>query len=125
MLALFRRKRPSRSAGTAAFKMPKGWSMPKTTPELLATPPRQRLIEQVWQRTSLSREQFAALYRAPIERYAALVQDFPASEAHHHAYPGGMLDHTLDVVAYALKLRQSHLLPAAAPPETQAFQAEA
>jgi hypothetical protein len=36
-----------------------------------------------------------------------------------------MLDHTLDVVAYALKLRQSHLLPIAAPPETQSFQAEA
>lgn len=99
--------------------------MPKTAAALLAAPRRQRLLEQIWQRTSLSREQFAALYRAPIERYAMLVQDFPASEAHHHAYPGGMLDHTLDVVAYALKLRQSHLLPIAAAPETQAFEAEA
>lgn len=99
--------------------------MPKAAAALLATPRRKRLIEHIWQRTSLSREQFSTLYRAPIERYAALVQDFPASEGHHHAYAGGMLDHTLDVVAFALKLRQSHLLPAAAPPETQAFQAEA
>jgi integrating conjugative element relaxase (TIGR03760 family) len=126
MLALFRRKRADPSAATAAPpKTPKGWSIPKTAAALLATRPRQRLIEQIWQRTSLSREQFAALYRSPIERYAALVQDFPASQAHHHAYSGGMLDHTLDVVAYAMKLRQSHLLPVAAPPETQAFQAEA
>ncbi len=36
-----------------------------------------------------------------------------------------MLDHGLEIVAYALKLRQSHLLPAGAPPEEQAQQAEA
>jgi integrating conjugative element relaxase (TIGR03760 family) len=73
----------------------------------------------------LSRSQFATLYRTPLERYAALVQQLPASESHHHAYPGGMLDHGLEIVAYALKLRQSHLLPVGAPPEAQAAQAEA
>lgn len=36
-----------------------------------------------------------------------------------------MLDHGLEVVAYALKLRQSHLLPAGVTPEDQAAQAEA
>jgi hypothetical protein len=36
-----------------------------------------------------------------------------------------MLDHGLEIVAYALKLRQSHLLPAGATPEAQAAQAEA
>ncbi len=92
---------------------------------LLATPRRQRLLEHIWQRTSLSRAQFGALYRRPLERYAELVQQFPASESHHHAYPGGMLDHGLEIVAYALKLRQSHLLPAGATPEAQAAQAEA
>ncbi|NQB78213.1 MobH family relaxase, partial [Pseudomonas aeruginosa] len=53
------------------------------------------------------------------------VQQFPASENHHHAYPGGMLDHGLEIVAYALKLRQSYLLPAGVTPEAQAAQAEA
>lgn len=47
----------------------------------------------------------------PLERYAELVQHFPASESYHHAYPGGMLDHGLEIVAYALKLRQSHPQP--------------
>jgi integrating conjugative element relaxase (TIGR03760 family) len=125
MFELFQRKTPIPFAATAAREIANGWSMPKSAAALLAAPRRQRLLEQIWQRTSLSRGQFTALYRLPIERYAVLVQDFPASDAHHHAYPGGMLDHTLDVVAYALKLRQSHLLPVAAPPETQAFQAEA
>jgi integrating conjugative element relaxase (TIGR03760 family) len=98
---------------------------PESAASLLATPRRQKLMEHIWQRTSLSRQQFATLYRAPLERYAELVQAFPASEAHHHAYPGGMLDHGLEIVAYALKLRQSHLLPIGASPEDQAAQAEA
>ncbi|VFR58013.1 Pyruvate/2-oxoglutarate dehydrogenase complex, dihydrolipoamide acyltransferase (E2) component, and related enzymes [plant metagenome] len=91
----------------------------------MATPRRQKLLEHIWQRTSLSRRQFATLYRVPLERYAELVQQFPASESHHHAYPGGMLDHGLEIVAYALKLRQSHLLPIGASPEDQAAQSEA
>src|SRR3546814_3013988 len=85
---------------------------PESAASLLATPRRQKLLEHIWQRTSLSRRQFATLYLAPLERYAELVQQFPASENHHHAYPGGMLDHGLEIVAYALKLRQSYLLPA-------------
>ena len=97
---------------------PKG-CCPEPAASLLATPRRQKLLEHIWQRTSLSRKQFATLYRAPLEHYAELVQQFPASESHHHAYHGGMLDHGLEIVAYALKLRQSHLLPAGAPPKTR------
>lgn len=102
-----------------------GWTAQQSASELLAPARRQRLLEHIWQRTSLSRQQFDQLYLAPIRRYAEFVQLFPASESHHHAYPGGMLDHGLEIVAYALKLRQSHLLPAGATPEAQAAQAEA
>ena len=128
MLSLFQRKRTPPLAGpapTPATAPPQGLPRPASAASLLATPRRQRLLEHIWQRTSLSRRQFASLYLAPLERYADLVQQFPASESHHHAYPGGMLDHGLEIVAYALKLRQSHLLPAGAPPEVQAAQAEA
>jgi hypothetical protein len=79
----------------------------------------------IWQRTSLSRAQFASLYRGPLERFAELVQQFPAPEYHHHSCPGGMLDHGLEIVVYALRLRQSRLLPIGAPPENQAAQSEA
>lgn len=105
--------------------MPQGLMRPESAASLLETPRRRKLLEHIWQRTSLSRKQFATLYLAPLERYAELVQQFPASESHHHAYPGGMLDHGLEIVAYALKLRQSHLLPAGVTPEAQAAQAEA
>ncbi|KTT25425.1 MobH family relaxase [Pseudomonas rhizoryzae] len=102
-----------------------GFTQPSLGRDLLALPRRQKLIENIWQRTSLSREQFASLYRVPLERYADLVQQLPASENHHHAYPGGLLDHGLEIVAYALKIRQNYLLPIGAPPESQAAQAEA
>ncbi|EPZ16346.1 integrating conjugative element relaxase [Thauera terpenica 58Eu] len=128
MLSLFQRKRVPPAAGTpptSAIETPKGSMRPESAASLLATPRRQKLLEHIWQRTSLSRRQFATLYLAPLERYAELVQQFPASENHHHAYPGGMLDHGLEIVAYALKLRQSYLLPAGVTPEAQAAQAEA
>lgn len=112
MLSLFQRKRVPPTTGTpptSAIEAPKGSMRPESAASLLATP----------------RRQFATLYLAPLERYAELVQQFPASENHHHAYPGGMLDHGLEIVAYALKLRQSYLLPAGVTPEAQAAQAEA
>ncbi len=127
MLSLFRKRMlpASGAPSTPSSETPKGLTRPESAASLLATPRRQKLLEHIWQRTSLSRRQFATLYLAPLERYAELVQQFPASESHHHAYPGGMLDHGLEIVAYALKLRQSYLLPAGVTPEAQAAQAEA
>lgn len=124
MLSLFKRKRPAPAEPGPAMPS-KGLTRPESAASLLATPRRQKLLEHIWQRTSLSRKQFTMLYRKPLERYAALVQLFPASQSHHHAYAGGMLDHGLEIVAFALKLRQSHLLPAGATPEDQAAQSEA
>jgi len=124
MLTLFQRKKPALPE-TGAVSHPRGLTRPESAASLLATPRRKKLLEHIWQRTSVSRKHFAWLYRAPLERYAELVQQFPASESHHHAYHGGMLDHGLEIVAFALKLRQSHLLPVGSPPEDQAAQAEA
>ncbi len=104
---------------------PNGYTRPESADSLLSTPLRQRLLEIIWQRTSMSKHHFEQLYMDPIRRYADLVQLLPASEMHHHAYPGGLLDHGLEIIAYAVKLRQSHLLPPGAAPEDQAAQAEA
>lgn len=128
MFSLFQRKWVPPATGAPAVPsaaVSKGLLRPESAASLLGTPRRRRLLEHIWQRTSVSRAQFAMLYQRPLERYAELVQQFPASESHHHAYPGGMLDHGLEITAYALKLRQSHLLPVGAPPESQAAQAEA
>ncbi|WDY55786.1 MobH family relaxase [Pseudomonas sp. PSKL.D1] len=86
---------------------------------------RRKLLERIWQYTALSEPQFDQLYLEPIRRYASYVQQLPASESHHHAYPGGMLDHGLELMACSLKLRQLYLLPSGAAPEDQAAQADA
>ncbi|MCX8967256.1 relaxase [Erwinia psidii] len=110
---------------TATPETPAGWFTPQAAETLLATPLRQRLMKIIWQRTSLSGVLFAELYQAPVARFAERVQLLPASEYHHHSHPGGLLDHTLEVMAFAAKLRQRHLLPAGAAPEDQAREAEA
>ena len=117
-----KRPPPSSTPGTEEVT---GLFPPRSAASLLGEPHRQKLLERIWQLTAVSRQQYATLYRAPLERYAEWVQAFPASESHHHSYPGGMLDHGLEIVIYALKLRQSHLLPPGAPTETQAAQADA
>ena len=94
MLTLFQRKKAPPSAGTSRpgpADVSKGLTRPQSAAELLATARRQKLLEHIWQRTSLSRRQFGTLYLAPMQRYAELVQQLPASESYHHAYPGGML----------------------------------
>src|SRR3546814_15748339 len=88
MLSLFQRKRLLPAIDTTAMLLtepPKGLVRPESAASLLSTPRRQRLLEHIWQRTSLSRTQFASLYWAPLERYAELVQLFHASESNQHA----------------------------------------
>jgi len=124
MRKLFERKKGPMPSEPAPG-VPVGWTPVHPPTHLLAEPHRQRLMERIWQYTALSTEQFEQIYRKPLLRYAEYVQLLPASESHHHAYAGGMLDHGLELVATALKLRQSHLLPATAAPEDQAVQADA
>ncbi|MCP6697693.1 MobH family relaxase [Pseudomonas donghuensis] len=104
---------------------PVGFLLPLPSESLLCADHRKKLLERIWQYTALSESQFDELYLDPIRRYASYVQQLPASESHHHAYPGGMLDHGLELVACSLKLRQSYLLPSGAAPEDQAAQADA
>ncbi|MFJ2982668.1 MULTISPECIES: MobH family relaxase [unclassified Pseudomonas] len=113
--------------GEAAEPTPiaQGFLLPQSAESLLAADHRRKLLERIWQYTALSEAQFNRLYLEPIRRYASFVQQLPASESHHHAYPGGMLDHGLELVACSLKLRQSYLLPSGAAPEDQAAQADA
>lgn len=85
--------------------------------ELLQQPHRQRILHQIAGMTALPPEHYRSLVLAAIERYAAFVQRLPASEAHHHAGLGGMLDHGLEVMLQALLIRRGKLLPVGAEPE--------
>jgi integrating conjugative element relaxase (TIGR03760 family) len=85
--------------------------------ELLQQPHRQQILHQIAGMTALPPEHYRSLVLAAIERYAAFVQRLPASEAHHHAGLGGMLDHGLEVTLQALLIRRGKLLPVGAEPE--------
>ncbi|WP_239668019.1 TraI domain-containing protein, partial [Pseudomonas aeruginosa] len=56
MLSLFQRKRPPVAAAPTpppVTDLPKGLLRPESAASLLATPRRQKLLEHIWQRTSL------------------------------------------------------------------------
>ncbi|MFJ4089612.1 MobH family relaxase [Pseudomonas psychrophila] len=124
MLSLFRHKR-LKPPPPPTVSVAKGYLPIESAHSLLAADHRRQLLDRIWQYTALSHAQFAQLYLNPIHRYAEQVQQLPASETHHHAYLGGMLDHGLELVACSLKLRQSYLLPTGAAPEDQAAQTDA
>ncbi len=124
MLSLFRRKR-QKLPPPPTVNVAEGYLPVESAPSLLAAEHRRQLLDRIWQHTALSHAQFIQLYLNPIHRYAEQVQQLPASETHHHAYLGGMLDHGLELVACSLKLRQSYLLPTGAAPEDQAAQTDA
>ncbi|WP_322528637.1 MobH family relaxase [Salinicola sp. LHM] len=112
------------SRSTTTSQAAEGFHTPRSGKELLATPRRQSMVKMLWDTTSLTQPVFNEYLLAPIERYAELVQLLPASESHHHAYAGGMLDHALEMACYGLRLRQRHLLPPGAKPEDQSSTGE-
>jgi len=67
-------------------------------------------INQINELAGLSKSNFECFYLTAIQNYARFVQQLPASEVHHHAGPGGMLSHALEVSVFALKTRRSYLL---------------
>ncbi|VVO45845.1 hypothetical protein PS862_00038 [Pseudomonas fluorescens] len=124
MFSLFHRKGP-KPPPPLSVSVAEGYLPIESAHTLLAAEHRRQLLERIWQSTALSHAQFTQLYLLPIQRYAEQVQQLPASETHHHAYLGGMLDHGLELVACSLKLRQSYLLLTGAAPEDQAAQTDA
>ena len=124
MPALLNRKRQKQEPAPLSSSA-EGYLQPLCARELLQTEQRRRLLGTIWEQTALPHALFQKLYLVPIHRYAALVQQLPASETHHHAYLGGMLEHGLELAAHGLKLRRSYLLPPGSAPEDQAKEADA
>lgn len=91
----------------------------QTADQLLSSSYRQELLRALYEMSAVPPSTFAEYVQGPIGRYAELTQLLPASESHHHSYPGGMLDHGLEIMCYALRIRRKHLLPPGARPEDQ------
>lgn len=74
-------------------------------------------VESIRSVSGFHNEAFDQLCLAAIYSFAEAVQLMPASQAHHHSGPGGMLIHALEVVEYALRRRKAYLLPQGAQAE--------
>ncbi len=121
------KRAPERSTSTTATAIPPlggGRIRVQSAEQLLAPPERQTRVRALEELTRLTPAHFEVLYRQALRTYAAYVQQLPASEAHHHAGLGGLLDHGLEAAVLALKLRRGHLLPPSAPTETIDAQAD-
>lgn len=76
-------------------------------------------VEKIRTRLGFTTENFERDVLGLLCNVAEFVQLLPGSESHHHAQPGGLLIHLLDVAAYALSLREGYKLPQGASPEEQ------
>jgi len=69
------------------------------------------LLSSIRQQVGVPDAHWNSLYHCLFESFADFVQQLPASEAHHHHEPGGLLAHGLQVTLSALTLRRGVLLP--------------
>ncbi len=85
---------------------------------------RQVFISRIASLVSVPQQHFSQLYIATLNAFAEFVQQLPASEAHHHAGLGGLLNHSLEVAEKALALRRGFLLPPDSDPSVMSRQAD-
>ena len=75
------------------------------------------LVTAIESKCGLSKEHFHRSVLPVLHAYAEFVQQLPASESHHHAQPGGLLIHALEVADFALTFRRGQILPKGVAPE--------
>lgn len=80
-----------------------GAALVAVQPEILVETQRD-LINRIRQSGPLVRAEFDRLIMPVFYRYAAWVHLLPASEAHHHFGPGGLLRHGFEVAAHAARI---------------------
>lgn len=124
MLHWFRQRTPSHTSEDRPVPPRPGLLRIHSAEQLLATEHRQVLQRQIQGQLSLPVDHQTEYVDNALHRYAAFVQLLPASEVHHHAGLGGLLDHTMEVTLKALQLRRGYVLPPDAEPERIAHEAD-
>lgn len=73
-------------------------------------------IRSIRRKVLIDSERFEMMYLQPIYRFCEIVQLAPASQAHHHAFAGGLIIHTLSVIEIAINERYKYTLPISSQP---------
>lgn len=106
---LIRSEKPNPQSQADEIDNQKSGTLVFQSAEQLLTPHLSK-VESIYQTLSISRDHFKKLYMPLIENLAFLLQQIPASENHHHAYLGGLLEHSLEVSVFAARLRQGVMI---------------
>ena len=119
-----RRSRTRRTASSQAPSNPHDFDM-RALPilsagQLLTHVGHDPKLSDLFRLVGVGERHFDLLFRRPLHRFAEAVQLAPASENNHHCGPGGLLQHTLEVIQLALKLRQGYQLPIGGSPDVMA-----
>lgn len=109
-------RRPPEAPAQPGARPAPPWAPPDVLPvvdgsRLLGRPATAQLVRSIISKSGLSASNVERDLVPIIDAYAAFVQLLPASESHHHAQPGGLLQHTLEVVDFSLSYRRSYMLP--------------
>lgn len=97
------------SAAAMVTRLPPGAKRVMHADRLLQ--PHAALSDEIIRIVGLPGKEWKCLGAPLLEGFAGFCQRLPASESHHHAHPGGLLEHSLDVATRALRLRQGLMLP--------------
>lgn len=74
--------------------------------EILSKPQCAYCVKQIKEIAGLNDEVFETYYMPALKNFAVLCQDIGASERYHHAYPYGLIEHSLEVAMYAMRKSQ-------------------
>ena len=93
---------------------------PMTAPELFSYLKLDNHILSIKRLASVNDHYWNTLYQATLNNVADAIQLLPASAAHHHAGPGGLLTHTIEVCANTMRIAKGWQLPLGVGPEERA-----
>lgn len=93
---------------------------PMTAPELIEYLKLDKQIRAIRRLSSVNDHYWNTLYQQSINNAAELIQLMPASGSHHHAGPGGLLSHTIEVCANSMRIAKAYQLPLGVGPEERA-----
>ena len=92
---------------TKYFKRaPDGFGNIEQAEQLLKKNNRPTMVSQIRDMVGTTDAVWRDFYKVQLERVAVMSQDLPASEYHHHAYKGGLLDHLLEVAHLGCSIRR-------------------
>lgn len=98
---------------------PAGWLPVLSADDLFREVQADPLLFRIRQSLGFAPENYAVDVAPLLNRVAEYIQLLPASESHHHANPGGLLTHLLEVAVVALLRAEETKLPVGRPTEEQ------